>query len=88
MPHARGPANRKVRYPVDIEAVVYRADGGRLPVTLSDFSDSGCRILSHAEFHVGERLKIGVPRMGNVKAQVRWLSPGAVGTRFLTESDC
>ena len=39
------------------------------------------------DFNVGERVQIAVPRMGNVKAQVRWALPGAAGTRFLTESD-
>ena len=36
---------------------------------------------------LSERLQIAVPRMGNIRAQVRWCLPGAAGTRFLTESD-
>lgn len=79
--------DRKARYCVDIDAFVYRADGSRLAVKLSDFSDSGCRIESDADFRIGEKIKIGVSRMGNMKAQIRWLVPGAAGTRFLTESD-
>jgi hypothetical protein len=54
---------------------------------VSNFSDQGCRIETDREFHIGERLQIAVPRMGQVKAQVRWALPGAAGTRFLTESD-
>lgn len=78
---------RKVRYPVEIDAVVHRGDGSKVPVKLIDFSDQGCRIESQAEFHVGEKLSIAVVRMGNIKAQVRWITPGLAGTRFLTESD-
>ena len=78
---------RKDRYPVEIDAVVHRDDGRKVPVRLSNFSDQGCRVETDESFHIGERLQIAVPRMGNVKAQVRWALPGAAGTRFLTESD-
>ena len=80
-------AGRKDRYAVEIDAVVYRTDGRKFPVTLSNFSEQGCRVETGEEFQVGERLQIAVPRMGNLKAQVRWSLPGAAGTRFLTESD-
>ena len=50
-------------------------------------ADQGCRIETDFNVHIGERLQIAVPRMGQVKAQVRWALPGAAGTRFLTESD-
>lgn len=83
----QGWIGRKDRFPVAIDAVVQRTDGGKVQVRLSNFSDQGCRIETQAEFHIGERLQIAVPRMGNVKAQVRWALPGAAGTRFLTESD-
>ena len=79
---------RKDRYPVEIDAVVHRTDGRKTSVRLSNFSEHGCRVETGDEdFHIGERLQISVPRMGNMKAQVRWALPGAVGTRFLTESD-
>jgi hypothetical protein len=87
MQRAQGLIGRKDRFPVDIEATVHRNNGAKLPVKLSNFSDQGCRIEGDADFHIGERLQIAVPRMGNVKAQVRWALPGAAGTRFLTESD-
>jgi hypothetical protein len=80
-------AGRKDRYPVEIDAVVHRDDGRKVPVRLSNFSDQGCRVETDEDFHIGERLQIAVPRMGNMKAQVRWALPGAAGTRFLTESD-
>jgi PilZ domain len=72
---------------MEIDAVVHRSDGTKVPVRVSNFSDQGCRIETDRDFHIGERLQIAVPRMGNVKAQVRWALPGAAGTRFLTESD-
>jgi PilZ domain len=80
-------AQRKDRHPVEIEAVVQRNDGRKMPVKLTNFSDQGCRIEADGEFHIGERLQIAIPRMGHIKAQVRWASAGTVGARFLAESD-
>lgn len=84
---ALGAAHRKDRYPVEIDGVVHRTDGSMVTVRVSNFSDQGCRIETDRDFHIGERLQIAIPRMGAVKAQVRWALAGAAGTRFLTESD-
>ena len=87
MQHVRVQGDRRVRFPVEIEAIVRRSDGSKFSARVSNFSDQGCRIETDRDFHIGERLQIAVPRMGQVKAQVRWALPGAAGTRFLTESD-
>ena len=87
MQGAQAWARRKDRHPVEIDAVVQRADGRKEPVKLSNFSDEGCRIEAAGEFHIGERLQIAIPRMGHIKAQVRWSMPGSAGARFLAESD-
>ena len=87
MQHVRVEGDRRVRFPVEIDAVVHRADGSKFEARVSNFSDQGCRIETDRNVHIGERLEIAVPRMGNVKAQVRWALPGAAGTRFLTKSD-
>jgi hypothetical protein len=87
MQRLHGFASRRNRFPVEIEGVVHRTDGSKMSVRVSNFSDQGCRIETDRDFHVGERLQIAIPRMGHVKAQVRWALPGAAGTRFLTESD-
>jgi hypothetical protein len=78
---------RRERFPVEIDAVVHRDDGRKVAVKVSNFSDQGCRVETGEPFRIGERFQIAVPRMGNMKAQVRWALPGAAGTRFLTESD-
>lgn len=83
----QGIAHRKDRYPVEIDGVVHRTDGTHVTVRLSNFSDQGCRFETDRDFHIGERVQIAIPRMGAVKAQVRWALPGSAGTRFLTESD-
>jgi len=82
-----GWVGRKDRHPLDIDAVVHRADGSKSAVKLSNFSDEGCRIECDGDFLIGERLQIAIPRMGQVKAQVRWSLPGSAGAKFLAESD-
>ena len=78
---------RKERHPVEIDAMVVRGDGSKSPVKLTNFSDQGCRIECGDSFRVGERFQIAIPRMGQVKAQVRWTGAGSTGARFLAESD-
>jgi hypothetical protein len=78
---------RKDRHPVAVDAVVHRTDGTKSPARLTNFSDDGCRIEADAEFRIGERLQIAIPRMGQVKAQVRWAAIGSAGARFVVESD-
>ena len=87
MERMQGWIGRKDRHPVVVDAVVHRTDGSKLPVRLTNFSDDGCRIEAEADFRIGERLQIAIPRMGQVKAQVRWALTGNAGAKFLAETD-
>jgi hypothetical protein len=87
MQRMQGWVGRNDRHEVEIEAVVHRPDGSMAPVKLSNFSNEGCRIDSERDFRIGERLEIAIPRMGQIKAQVRWALPGSAGAKFLAESD-
>jgi hypothetical protein len=87
MERVHGSVGRKDRHPVVVEAVVHRPDGSKSPVRLTNFSDDGCRIEAELSFRIGERLQIAIPRMGQVKAQVRWAMVGSAGAKFLAESD-
>ena len=87
MQRVPGWVGRKDRHPVAVDAVVHRTDGTKSPARLTNFSDDGCRIEADAEFRIGERLQIAIPRMGQVKAQIRWAAIGSAGARFVVESD-
>ena len=87
MARVQGWASRKDRHPVSIDATVHRTDGTKASVKLTNFSEDGCRIEAAEDFRIGERLQIAIPRMGQVKAQVRWCHPGSAGAKFLIESD-
>lgn len=87
MQRIQGWIGRKDRHPVAFDAVVHRIDGSKVPVQVTDLSEDGCRMEADEEFKIGERVNIALPRMGQVKAQVRWALPGSAGTRFVIESD-
>jgi hypothetical protein len=86
MQRMQGWIGRKDRFPVAIEAVVHRADGATVSVRLTDFSEEGCR-MEGDDFHIGEHVRIDVPKLGLVKAQVRWALAGSAGTRFFNEAE-
>ena len=85
MQRGQGWVGRKDRNHVNVEALVLRDDGAQLKVKLTNVSDEGCRIESDEMFRIGERISIGLPRMGNVRAQIRWALPGSAGTQFLDD---
>lgn len=87
MHRMHGWIKRKDRNPVEIDATVHRDDGSKVKVRLSDFSDEGCRIVGENNFRIGERVSIAIPRMGQVKSQIRWALHDSAGAQFLAESD-
>jgi len=87
MSRVQGWIGRKDRHPVEVDAVVHRSDGTKAKVRLVNFSGEGCRIEATNDFRIGERVQIAIPRMGQMKAQVRWALMGSAGAQFLAESD-
>ena len=82
-----GWIGRNDRQRVEIDALVHRDDGTTQPVKLTNLSEHGCRIEADGDFRIGERLQIAVPRLGELKAQVRWAIAGSAGAKFLAESE-
>jgi len=77
---------RADRHEVDLPALAFRADGTSLGVTLRNMSYNGCLLAAEAAFAVGEKIRIAVPRMGEIRAQVRWASnEGKAGALFVLE---
>ena len=78
---------RKRRYPVAVEAIVFRDERRKAPVKLTDLSDQGCKIESQSQFRVDERIQIAIPRMGMIEAQIQWIASDKAGAKFIVESD-
>ncbi len=87
MERMHGWVGRQDRFPVEVEAVVHRADGTDLSVVVSNISDEGCRLEGAEIFTIGERLTIAIPRIGTVRAQVRWALAGSAGAKFIDDSE-
>ena len=85
--HARMPdwANRKDRRQVRVTAVAYLADGTAVAVRVTNISYEGCELETDATLPIGEKLKIALPRLGEIYAQVRWALEGKAGIHFLLE---
>jgi len=85
MQRGQGWIGRKDRSHVSVDALVLRDDGARVKVRLTNVSNEGCRLEADEMFRIGEHLSIALPRMGNVRAQVRWALPGSAGTQFIDD---
>ena len=78
---------RKDRYPVEVDALIFRSDGRKTCVKLTDLSDSGCRIHFFKGPDLDERVQIAIPRMGMIKAKIQWIAGETAGARFIIEAD-
>ena len=77
-----GWVDRKERACSNVAAVLHRDDGSSEPVIVTNLSDEGCRIETAHRLQIGERLKIAIPRVGELAAQIRWTVNGSAGARF------
>jgi hypothetical protein len=80
----QGWVGRRDRHVIEVDAVVHREDGSHVAVKLTNISDDGCRVDSTEHFGIGERVTLAIPRMGTVKAQIRWALPDSAGAKFLS----
>lgn len=77
---------RNDRKEVDLAAVVHREDGAPLPVTVKDLTEQGCRISGDETLLIGEQIRLEIPHLGYLSAQIRWSLDGEAGARFGGES--
>lgn len=78
---------RKDRYPVEVDAVVFRTDSRKSCARLTDLSNEGCKIHSLNGLDLYERVQIAIPRMGMIKAKIQWIAGETAGARFIIEAD-
>lgn len=73
---------RNDRRPVDLAAFVHREEGVRVPVIVTDLTEQGCRISADETLRIGEQIKLEIPHLGFLSAQIRWALDGQAGARF------
>ena len=74
--------SRAERRLVDLSGYALLADGTTIDAALVDLSYEGCKIRSGKDLKPGDRLKLGVLRLGLIEAQVRWFEDGVAGLAF------
>ena len=73
---------RNDRRAVDLPAYVHRGEGEPLPVIVTDLTEQGCRISTDETLRIGEEIRLEIPRLGFLPAQIRWAFDGQAGARF------
>ncbi|HET7709152.1 MAG TPA: PilZ domain-containing protein [Sphingomicrobium sp.] len=73
---------RNDRRPVDLAALVHRDAGPPLSVLVTDLTDEGCRLSGEETLRIGEEIRVEIPHVGYLNAQVRWALDGEAGARF------
>ena len=78
-----GDIYRAPRVATTYEAELTDADGGTIPVIVTDISREGCRLETDGSLEVGEKVTIKVDRYGSYAAQIRWITGRQAGAMFL-----
>lgn len=73
---------REERREVELGAVIHRRDGSCTSAEVHDLSYEGCRISGSGSLEPAERIRLVVPALGEIEAQVRWSASGRAGAQF------
>lgn len=74
---------REDRRPVKLWATILMEGANSIPVTLLDMTYDGCKVRTPEVLQVGDRLKLSIPNLGILKAEVRWYGDDRAGLRFI-----
>lgn len=83
--NVRSLSARAPRRDVEFGAVAARTDGSELLITVSNLSYEGCQLRTGSRFRSGEKVKLNLPRLGHIQAEIRWASESKAGARFIVE---
>ena len=78
-----GVIQRAPRVATTYQAALTDADGGTIPVIVTDISREGCRLETDGSLEVGEKVEITVDKYGSYAAQIRWIAGRQAGAMFL-----
>lgn len=78
---------RRPRRNVEFGAFAERPDGTESVLTLSNLSYDGCQLISAENFRIGERVKLNLPQLGRIVAEIRWSVDRSSGALFILDED-
>lgn len=71
---------------MNVAGIASRFDGSKVPVRVMNISYEGCQLETEKFLLVGERVKLSLPGLGEIPAEVRWAIKGRAGARFVIET--
>jgi hypothetical protein len=71
---------------VNVAGIASRFDGSKVRVRVLNISYEGCQLETEKMMLVGERVKLSLPGLGEILAEVRWTTRGRAGARFVVET--
>lgn len=77
--------SRNSRRHVSLATLVHRGDGSQACAHLSNLSYEGCELTCDELFLLDETIKLAVPALGSIRAEIRWVRPDlrTAGARFV-----
>jgi hypothetical protein len=78
-------ARRDSRRPVGLRAFALLSDHRSIELKILDLSYDGCRVEAPVAFLPNTRLKLSVPRLGELDAEVRWCDGNIAGLCFTSD---
>ena len=79
----RPGTDREQRRPVALPAKVLLPGGIGVDVTILDMNYGGCKLETPLTLIVGSKVKLAVPKLGELDAEVRWCAARRLGLMFL-----
>lgn len=74
---------REARKATSLQGLAYRSDASCIAVHMTNLSYYGCHLITDGHFDLSEVITLAMPRMQDLRAQVRWVDDGQAGVRFL-----
>lgn len=84
MPEESDPRiEREQRKPVKLWASVFPCEGPSIAVIIVDMTYDGCKLTTPVPLEIGSKVKLSVPKLGTLNAEVRWYADEYAGLRFI-----
>ena len=81
-----GWVKRADRTLVRLRGSIHLPNGLRLPVTVTDVSEEGCKVASNQMLPIGEIVQLAIQGRDMIPVSIRWTICGKAGLRFISRS--
>ena len=69
---------------VRLSGSIHLPNGLRFPVTVTDVSEEGCKVVSNHQLPIGEIVQLAIQGRELVPVSIRWAILGKAGLRFIS----